>query len=329
MASPSPRRLRPLPDLHALVVTCALALALAAGWAQSAPTTVPSQLVDSFRLDARGRAAASLAADGRRDDARLQLERASQGPVAALAGSPATEPLRSAFERLRNAIDDGDVRAARTAADRLSSAVNGLAGRGRDDVGAFRSALVALVREAGREGLEAADQPAGTATATEPGAYASALAAVAVDQAQRSSLGGTVRDALLTLGSALGAEAVSAATVRSATDNALAALGAPPGAADTARLLQTIEVDLDRAVARYRAGDTAGTGEALIDAYLENFEDLEPPLAAAAPDLERRLEHTLRDQLRALVAQGVPTDRFAAAVQSARADLERARKVLE
>ncbi len=329
MASPSPRRLRPLPNTHALVATIALALALAAAGAQSAPTTVPSQLVDSFRLDARGRAAASLAADGHPDDARLQLERAAQGPLAALTASSANEPLRSAFERLRSAVDGGDGRAARGAADRLTGAVTGLAEHGRDGGDAVRSVLVALVREAGREGLEASAQPAGTPTATEPGAYASALAAVAVEQAQRLRVGATVRDALVTLRSALGADVVRPATVRSATDNALAALGAPPSAADTARLLQTIEADLDRAVARYREGDSAGAGEALIDAYLENFEDLEPPLAAAAPDLERRLEHTLRDQLRALVAQGVPTDHFAAAVQSARADLERARKALE
>jgi len=333
MASSAPRRLRPTPDLPALIVTVAMALALAAAGAQSAPTTAPttapSQLVDSLRLDARGRAAASLVTDGHPDDARLQLERAAQGPLAALTVSSANEPLRSAFERLRRAVDGGDVRAARAAADRLSGTVSGLAGRGPDGADAVRSVLIALVREAGREGLEAAAKPKGTPAATEPGAYASALAATAVDQAQRFPLGGTARDALLTLRSALGAEAASAATIRSATDNALAALGAPPSADDTARLLRTIDADLDRAVASYRAGDAGGAREALIDAYLENFEDLEPSLAAAAPDLEQRLEHTLRDELRALVAQGAPVDRFEAAVKSARADLERARKALE
>jgi hypothetical protein len=329
MASSAPRRLRPLPDLPVLVVTVAMALAFAAAGAQAAPTTAPSQLVDAFRLDARGRAAASLAADGHPDDARLQLERAAQGPLAALTASSANEPLRSAFGRLRSAVDGGDVRAVRAAADRLTGAVSGLAGREVAGADAVRSVLIALVREAGREGLEAAAKPTGTPAATEPGAYASALAAIAVDQAQRFPLGGTARDALQTLRSALGADAASAATLRSATDNALAALGAPPSADDTARLLRTIDVDLDRAVASYRAGDAGGAREALIDAYLENFEDLEPSLAAAAPELEQRLEHTLRDELRALVAQGAPADRFEAAVKSARADLERARKALE
>ena len=105
--------------------------------------------------------------------------------------------------------------------------------------------------------------------------------------------------------------------------------GRLPAQLDTERLFAAIDHDLDLAEARYRAGDVAGAREALIDAYLENFEDLEPPLVDAAPDLKERLEHTLRDGLRSLAAQGVSPDRFEAAVENTRADLERAREALQ
>jgi hypothetical protein len=250
--------------------------------------------------------------------------------LAALAAGKEPDHLSAELENLRAAVRGGGSRAVRDAAARLDAAIaTGLAGR-PDGSAALQAVLVALVREAGREGLEAANAASGPA-ATEPQAYASALTAVALDLAKHRGANGTTRDAVATLGSALGApgSTVAAADVlRSATENALAAMGAAPTAPDTARLFAAIDHDLQLAVARYRAGNADGAREALIDAYLENFEDLEPPLEAAAPDLKERLEHTLRDTLRSLVAQGVAPDRFAAAVDGARSDLTRARQVL-
>ncbi len=330
MPSPDPRRLRPSPALPLTWTILVLALGLSAAAAQATPSSTPSEVVDLLRLEARAHAAARLSADGRADDARAQLEHAANGPLAALAAGNGSTDLAADLERLRAAVKAGGGRAVRDATARLDAAIAAeLAGR-PDGSTALQAVLVALVREAGREGLEAAHAADGPAT-TEPQAYASALAAVALDLAKHGGANGTTRDAVATLGTALGApgSAVAGAdVVRSTTDNALAAMGAAPSAPDTARLFAAIDHDLELAVARYRDGNADGAREALIDAYLENFEDLEPPLEAAAPDLKERLEHTLRDTLRSLVTQGVAPDRFAAAVDGVRNDLTRARQVL-
>ena len=330
MPSPDPRRPRPLPSLPVLWATLVLALGLFAATARATPAPAPSEVVDLLRLEARAHAAASLSADGRADDALTQLDHAAKGPLGALEAAGGSADLPAALADLRAATKAGDGRGVREAAARFDAAVAARLGRALDDPTAVRAVLVALVREAGREGLEAANAAA-RSVATEPEAYASALAAVALDLAKRHGATGTTRDALATLGSALGppGSAVAGAdVVRSATDNALAAMGVAPSAPVTTRLFAAIDHDLDLAVTRYRSGNVDGAREALIDAYLENFEDLEPPLEAAAPDLKERLEHTLRDSLRSLVAQGVAPDRFAAAVDAARSDLARAREVL-
>jgi len=331
MPSPDPRRLRPLPGPPIRWAILVLALGLCTAAAQAAPTSAPSEIVDLLRLEARAHAAASLSAAGRTQDAGAQIDHAAHGPLAALPADGGSDDLRAGLGRLRAAVEADDGRAVREATARLDTAIAaGLGGR-LDGPAAVQVVLVALVREAGREGLEAANAPAGPA-ATEPQAYASALAAAALDLAKRHGASPTTRDAVTTLGSALGAPGAAvggADVIRSATDNALAAMGVAPSAPDTARLFAAIDHDLDLAVARYRGGNADGAREALIDAYLENFEDLEPPLEAAAPDLKERLEHTLRDTLRSLLAQGVAPDRFEAAVEAARNDLERARQVLK
>ncbi len=331
MHSPAPRRSRPLPDGSIRSAALVLVLALAAAGAQPAPTVAPAEVVDLFRLEARAHAAASLSTDGRTDDARAQLDGAASGPVAALTAAGASDAVRADLDELHAAVLRGDGRAAREAAGRIDAIVRDRTKARLDGADAVQAVLITLVREAGREGLEAV-AAAGSPASTEPHAYASALAGVALDLAREHRAAGTTRDALATLHSALGAPGGSGAgadVIRSAADNALAALGAPPSAVDTERLFAAIDHDLDLAEARYRAGNVAGAREALIDAYLENFEDLEPPLEAAAPDLKERLEHTLRDGLRSLAAQGVSPDRFEAAVENARADIERARKALQ
>ncbi len=331
MPSPATRRSRPLPDGPIRSAAFALVLALAAAGAQPAPAVAPSEVVDLFRLEARAHAAASLSTDGHTDDARAQLDGAANGPVAALTATPDFDSLLADVGKLRAAVQRGDGRAAREAAARIDAIVRDRTVARLDGADAVQAVLIALVREAGREGLEAANA-AGVPASTEPQAYASALADVALDLAREHGAAGTTRDALATLQSALGAPGGSgtgAEVIRSSADNALAALGAPASAADTERLFAAIDHDLDLAEARYRAGDVAGAREALIDAYLENFEDLEPPLVDAAPDLKERLEHTLRDGLRSLAAQGVSPDRFEAAVENTRADLERAREALQ
>ncbi|MEW6422348.1 MAG: hypothetical protein AB1511_11580, partial [Deinococcota bacterium] len=58
---------------------------------------------------------------------------------------------------------------------------------------------------------------------------------------------------------------------------------------------------LAAAKSHYEGGMSDAAEEALIDAYLENFEHLEGPLAKKDQALETKLERTLREDLRALL----------------------------
>ncbi|HEX7021597.1 MAG TPA: hypothetical protein VF171_01990 [Trueperaceae bacterium] len=89
-----------------------------------------------------------------------------------------------------------------------------------------------------------------------------------------------------------------------------------------------IEKLLAEAEAAYEAGDKDAATEALIEAYLENFEYLEAPLGAVDHDAMEALEMTLRENLPALVAQGVPAEAFEVAVDDALTHLDQAEALL-
>ncbi|TDE84668.1 hypothetical protein [Deinococcus sp. S9] len=85
---------------------------------------------------------------------------------------------------------------------------------------------------------------------------------------------------------------------------------------------------LAAAKAHYAGGMADDAEEALIDAYLENFEYLESPLAKQDRALETKLEKTLREDLRALLKSQPSAQKFNAAVDAALADLKKARALL-
>ncbi|GAA5512298.1 hypothetical protein Dcar01_01012 [Deinococcus carri] len=85
---------------------------------------------------------------------------------------------------------------------------------------------------------------------------------------------------------------------------------------------------LNAAKAHYAGGMSDDAEEALIDAYLENFEYLESPLAKKDKALETKLEKTLREDLRALLKSKPSAQTFNAAVDAAVADLKKARALL-
>jgi len=306
----------PRASMRSLAPLLIVALLMSAAWA----ATPAADGADAFRLEARARAAAALAQRGQPADALVQLDRASQGPLVALPNG-LRHDLTTLLDELRSAVAAGDARAASTAADRIAARVQRSlpATLAAPDA---RTLIAELVRDAGNEGREGA-----AGGGIEPAAYASALATSAVDLADRRGLTETVRGALKTLAASLRGN-VDASVVASSADNALAALGAPLGAGGDARAFQAITADLDLAQQRYAAGDAAGAEEALIDAYLEHFEDLEPPLQAAAPDLKDRLEHTLRDHLRSMVRSGASQAAFQSALTAARAELGQAQEAL-
>lgn len=301
------------------LVPIALLLAAALAWPSAHAEAPASAAVNLFRLDARARAAAALAAEGQRDDAVVQLDRAGSGPLAAL---PEGAAVGAHLADLRTAVEAGDAAAATDAVRHIDDAARAeLSPTAATD--AVRSLIAVLVRDAGTEGREAAG-----GGGSEPAAYARALAAVALDVARAHRLQATTIGALETLAGSLRAP-TDAELIASTADTALSALGAAPAQVDRARAFQAITDDLASAQTRYAAGDAAGAEEALIDAYLEHFEDLEPPLEAVSPALKDRLEHALRDELRSMVRQGATVDAFDRALDTTRADLARAREALK
>lgn len=94
----------------------------------------------------------------------------------------------------------------------------------------------------------------------------------------------------------------------------------------------TYFANIDRLLAaaksHYAGGMADDAEEALINAYLENFEYLEGPLGQKDKALETRLEKTLREDLRALLKSKPSAQKFSAAVDAALADLKKARALL-
>lgn len=90
--------------------------------------------------------------------------------------------------------------------------------------------------------------------------------------------------------------------------------------------------NIDRLLVAAKGHYAGGMGddaeEALIDAYLENFEYLESPLGQKDKALETKLEKTLREDLRALLKSKPNTQKFNAAVDAALVDLKKARALL-
>ncbi len=299
----------------------ALLLALAAGWAvASAPSA--DTLIATQRVAARLDAAAALALAGVGGEALALVEDARSRAEELPSQAAGVAGLRSAAEAAARAAGVGDASALRTAARRgADAAAAALAARADDEAGA--QALAALVRDVEREAAEAGRD--GDAAAP---ALARALAARARSMLAVLPLPDAATAALDGLDRGLADEPVDAAKVERATDALLASLGTAPAADRTARYLSTIRADLATAVSAYRRGDAAAAEDRLIDAYLENFEYLEAPLEAVDHDLMEDLEHALRDDLRAMLRSGAPTDAFERAVRAVVSDLARAEAAL-
>ncbi|MBB5293970.1 hypothetical protein E5F05_05700 (plasmid) [Deinococcus metallilatus] len=99
-------------------------------------------------------------------------------------------------------------------------------------------------------------------------------------------------------------------------------------ASGNATYFTNIDRLLAAAKSRYAGGMGDDAEEALINAYLENFEYLESPLAKKDQALETKLEKTLREDLRALLKSKPSPQKFSAAVDAALADLNKARALL-
>ena len=304
-----------------LRAVASLALVIGAATVAHAQLT-PLSALDTFaaHLDA----AAVLLEAGHTDGAVGHLQVARDQLLPTLRSTTDAAPaLEAALRQAERAVGAGDVAGAREAADAAAQAADDAAATLRNDPSATRASLVALTRDARREGVEAAET--GEAEAL---AFAVALSRRATDAAAAADESDDVRQALRALAASLAGN-VDGATVSAAGDAALAALGARPERTDVARYFAAIRDDLGAAADAYQGGDPEAASEKLIDAYLENFEYLEAPLQKVDPDLKERLEGTLRDDLRAMVANGAAPSELRAAIDEALKDLSRARQELE
>ena len=99
--------------------------------------------------------------------------------------------------------------------------------------------------------------------------------------------------------------------------------------AEASAQIDDIEVLLDRAVDEYRAGDADVAEETVGDAYLEHFEEVEAPLGEIDHDFMEELEERLSTEIRDDIKDGKPVNEVAALVEKTKADLARAKAMLE
>ncbi|EYB66353.1 hypothetical protein DEIPH_ctg139orf0075 [Deinococcus phoenicis] len=147
-------------------------------------------------------------------------------------------------------------------------------------------------------------------------------------QRQRDETAGALRDAAAVI-----ARKGDVKTLEKAVDQAKEELGEISGVkqapkSSNAAYFANINRLLAAAKAHYAGGMTDDAEEALIGAYLENFEYLESPLAKQDKALETKLEKTLREDLRALLKSKPSAQKFNAAVDAALAELKKARALL-
>ena len=93
--------------------------------------------------------------------------------------------------------------------------------------------------------------------------------------------------------------------------------------------ISEIRAMLDEAVADYRSGRPAAAEQAVGDAYLEHFEDVEDPLGERDHDLMEELEEALSTELRQDMKAGKPAAEIEAATQDINRDLDRAVAALQ
>ena len=86
---------------------------------------------------------------------------------------------------------------------------------------------------------------------------------------------------------------------------------------------------LDQAVMQYRNGDKTAADTTVGDAYLEHFEEVEHPLEERDHEFMEELEHRISTEIRDEMKQGTSADEVAALVEETKADLDRAKAMLQ
>jgi hypothetical protein len=79
----------------------------------------------------------------------------------------------------------------------------------------------------------------------------------------------------------------------------------------------------------YRSQDYEGTESIAIEAYLENYENIEAPIAEYDPTLMEQTEEMLREELRQMIRDRVPIEQIEQQVTMINANLDRAAQLLQ
>lgn len=93
---------------------------------------------------------------------------------------------------------------------------------------------------------------------------------------------------------------------------------------DPAEVGETINAMLDEILELVEAGETDAAAELAAEAYLENYELIEPAVIAMAPAVNEELEPLLGAELRRRITEGADAEEIAALIERARELLDQA-----
>src|SRR5919109_3177580 len=93
---------------------------------------------------------------------------------------------------------------------------------------------------------------------------------------------------------------------------------------DPIAIINNIKSLLNQLIAAYRSQDYAGAESIAIEAYLENYENVEAPIAEHDQELMEQTEVMLREELRQMITDRVPIEQIEQHVTMINANLDRA-----
>jgi hypothetical protein len=98
---------------------------------------------------------------------------------------------------------------------------------------------------------------------------------------------------------------------------------------DSAATINNIKSLLSQLVSAYKVQNYTGAGNIAVEAYLDNFESLEGPIAEHDPQLMSQTELMLREQLRQQIQNRVPVEQIQQLVGEINTNLDKAASLLQ
>src|SRR5215216_2430216 len=100
-------------------------------------------------------------------------------------------------------------------------------------------------------------------------------------------------------------------------------------AQDPIAIINNIKSLLTQLIAAYRSQDYQGAESIAIEAYLENYENVEAPIAQQDQQLMEQTEVMLREELRQMITDRVPVEQIEQHIAMINANLDRATELLQ